>query len=58
MYNIARLLLDQKQPHPYMYEVFDWSRDVTPWHYLSRPWVEGDGTASKMVNVRCVRTLE
>ena len=41
-----------------MYEVFDWSRDVTPWHYLSRPWVEGDGTASKMVNVRCVRTLE
>ena len=42
----------------YMYEVFDWSRDVTPWHYLSRPWVEGDGTASKMVNVRCVRTLE
>ena len=42
----------------YMYEVFDWSRDVTTWHYLSRPWVEGDGTTSKMVNVRCVRTLE
>jgi len=40
----------------YMMEVFDWnSNDIIPWHYLSRPWSEGDGTASKMVNVRCVR---
>lgn len=42
----------------YMYEIFDWSNDITPWHYTSRPWSEGDTTASKMVNVRCVRTLE
>lgn len=41
----------------YMVEVFDWdSNNIVPWHYLSRPWSEGDGTASKMVNVRCVRT--
>lgn len=40
----------------YMVEIFDWnSNDIVPWHYLSRPWSEGDGTASKMVNVRCVR---
>lgn len=40
----------------YMYEVFDWDySNMAPWHYLSRPWSEGDGTASKMVNVRCVR---
>jgi len=42
----------------YMYEIFDWEySNIVPWHYLSRPWSEGDGTASKMVNVRCVRTL-
>lgn len=40
----------------YMIEIFDWdSAGIIPWHYLSRPWSEGDGTASKMVNVRCVR---
>lgn len=40
----------------YMYEIFDWEySNMIPWHYLSRPWSEGDGTASKMVNVRCVR---
>ncbi len=40
----------------YMYEIFDWDySNISPWHYLSRPWSEGDGTASKMVNVRCVR---
>ena len=40
----------------YMYEIFDWDySNMVPWHYLSRPWSEGDGTASKMVNVRCVR---
>ncbi len=43
----------------YMYEVFNWdAADIIPWHYASRPWSEGDGTASRAVNVRCVRTIE
>ncbi len=41
----------------YMFEIFDWdSNNIIPWHYSSRPWSEGDGTASRMVFVRCVRT--
>ncbi len=41
----------------YMFEVFDWdAANLVPWHYSSRPWSEGDGTASRMVFVRCVRT--
>lgn len=40
----------------YMFEVFNWEvNSILPWHYLARPWNEGDGVASKMVCVRCVR---
>jgi uncharacterized protein (TIGR02145 family) len=42
----------------FMYEFFDWRQDIAPWNYPCRPWSEGDGTASRLVNVRCVRTLE
>lgn len=38
-----------------MFEVFGWSNEIVPWNFNSRPWSEGDGTASMLVNVRCVR---
>ena len=38
-----------------MFEVFGWSNEILPWQFNSRPWSEGDGTASMLVNVRCVR---
>lgn len=38
-----------------MFEVFGWSDEIAPWNFNSRPWSEGDGTASMLVNVRCVR---
>ena len=41
----------------YMYEFFDWSQSIDPWYYPCRPWSEGDGTASRLVNVRCVKDL-
>lgn len=42
----------------FMFEMFDWSQEITPWDYPCRPWSEGDGTASRVVNVRCVKTLD
>ncbi|MDE6623473.1 MAG: SusE domain-containing protein [Alistipes sp.] len=39
----------------WMFEVFGWSNEIVPWNFNARPWCEGDGTASKLVNVRCVR---
>lgn len=38
-----------------MFEVFGWSNEIVPWNFNARPWSEGDGTASMLVNVRCVR---
>ncbi len=38
-----------------MFEVFGWSNEIVPWNFNSRPWSEGDGTASMLVNVRCIR---
>ena len=38
-----------------MFEVFGRHNEIAPWNYRSRPWSEGDGTASMLVNVRCVR---
>jgi len=40
----------------YIYEVFNDRWNPDPWAYNARPWSEGDSTASKAVNVRCVRT--
>lgn len=42
----------------YMYEVFNDRWNPDPWAYNARPWSEGDGTASKAINVRCVRTQD
>lgn len=42
----------------YMYELFGWSNSVTPWNYVSRPFSEGDATASRLCAVRCVRDNE
>lgn len=42
----------------YMYEVFNDRWNPDPWAYNARPWSEGDSTASKSVNVRCVRTQD
>lgn len=40
----------------YIYEVFDQHNPmVAPWYYLSGLWENGDTTASKMANIRCVR---
>ncbi|MCD7935728.1 MAG: fibrobacter succinogenes major paralogous domain-containing protein [Tannerellaceae bacterium] len=39
----------------FMYEFYDWEQHISAWNYPNRPWAEGDSTASRLVNVRCVR---
>jgi uncharacterized protein (TIGR02145 family) len=42
----------------YMYELFDWQQSIDTWNYPCRPWSEGDGTASRLCSVRCVKDTD